>query len=102
MEVLLDLFPCNISSPHGDHVKTRLIVADGRAYVFDRAANDDGDVVSTIVAADDVVSFESATNWPYRFTTSSGGWVVNRAQGCGCGHPLKRAAQAELLALVPA
>ena len=97
----LDLFPCEVATPHGTHSKARVLYvqSDGerpRVHVF--TAPDGRNLVESATADVPVVPMEN--RWPYVFTTVDGEtWTVTRSTGCGCGHPGKRARFDALMAL---
>lgn len=88
-------FPAVVTSPDGDHwpmARLRVLVDPLTVEVF---AYERGAV--RLVGRAIVLDYTRpagrgptvAQTWT--LTTAAGDWLVQKGQGCGCGHPLKRA-----------
>lgn len=83
----IDLFPAQVRTPRGRHDRARLIVYQGRAYVW----TEHNSTVALTEQAD-VASFtrERNSRAPYMIATSEGEeWECGKGGGCGCGSKLR-------------
>lgn len=90
-------FPAIVTSPAGDHwpmARCRVQDEDG-AQVLEVFVYEQGRV--RLAAAGKVTAYDpperasAGTRQTWLLTTPDGPFLVAAGQGCGCGHPLKRA-----------
>jgi hypothetical protein len=94
-EITLDFFPATVRVGDRTWKQVRVIVADGTARLFALQAGRPEQVLAVRLTAP-----VTHAGFPYNLSTEGDNpdWAVQRASGCGCGHPLKRASQVALLA----
>lgn len=86
--ISIDLFPANVTTPTAAYVRCRLVVLEGRAYLWQEK---DGQV--PLVEQAPVAEFyrDRSSKAPYVVVTSEGEtWTAGKFGGCGCGSPLKQ------------
>lgn len=90
-----DEFPLKVTTGDAVHDKARLVVREGRVYLFIESGG-----AVRLVASGDVESVQRHGVRTYTVTLDTGEvWLTQRGAGCGCGSKLKRMRTAELLTL---
>lgn len=101
---LADLFPARVTYPEGSHPgfkdKVRVLLFADRAIIFGETKRRDIEVVHDVRLIGFTKPIAARVGYELQLETGEM-WVVGRGTGCGCGSPLKRAQQRELLQRAP-
>jgi hypothetical protein len=95
-DIRLDIFPVNVTTGDGRAWPgVRLVVAGSEGYLFGRTG-----VGIVMLGQVDGVGNVDMPNYPLTVDTAEGAMIVGRADGCGCGNPLRAASVTRLLGMV--